>query len=187
MCQGKTAIEITKDKEKKCFVVMFGIVYHRDEPLASDRLTPIKVFASKTKAKAFIENETNNRKEEWKFTESLWETDYEFYATNNQYTYCWEICETQVDDEIQSDFHYPPIEKENEVLRNECWNLRKQLSEVTQRNAVAATYATMWDGGRDYTKEHVLENLHTVKEVLAGDHKKVTELFEKWLKDRETK
>ncbi len=185
MCQGKTAIETTKDKAKKCFVVMFGIVFNREEPLACDRLTPVKVFASKTKAKAFIENETNKHKGEWKFTESLWSTDYEFYATNHQVTYFWGIYEPELDDEVPSDFHYPPIENENEVLRNECYRLRRELAEVTQRNAVAATYATMWDGGRDYTKEAVLDNLQTVRDVLAGDHAKVRELYEDWKKNEE--
>lgn len=193
MCQKP--IETTNDKPKrKCFVVLFSIPYDQDEseqPFSiknADDYSPIKVFTSLVRAKSYIEKAAESHKEQFGIVETYWENEFTFWGVKeNKHEYKWEINETDLDDEVESDFHYPPIEKENDVLRKECYRLRKDLADVTQRNAVAATYATMWDGGWNYTKERVLEILHIVRDVLAGDHQKVTELFENWLRNREAK
>lgn len=181
-------------KNLKCFVVLVTLDRDAREAFGIETaydFQPIKIFASEIMAKSYCET----RAQEWariaKFSSAKihWLNDYTLVCDVEDYFNAqrWEIHGTVIDDAVPSDFHYPQIEKENEVLRNECYRLRKELADVTQRNAVAATYATMWDGGRDYTKERVLDNLHAVKDVLAGDHAKVLELFEAWKKTEENK
>lgn len=199
MCQGKTAITcpMFKAKEKKSvWTVLFTAGNEAKESFGKDTafyFVPIKIFASHLMAKVYCEHRVREVQSRYNFlvvdwvnddTVILYKTGIDDETRHIPYAR-WEIHETHVDDEVPADFHYPQIEKENEVLRNECWNLRKQLADVKQRNAVAATYATMWDGGKDYTKEQVLQNLNTVKDVLAGDHSKVLELYENWKKEED--
>ena len=195
MCQKPT--ETTNNKPKrKCFVVLFTCGREAKEEFGNETaidFSPIKIFSSNLRAKVYCEHRAREFQDNFKSITLYWENDstLRLYKQEGEkqaeLDFRWEIYETEIDDDVPSDFHYPQIEKENEVLRNECYRIRKELADVTQRNAVAATYATMWDGGWNYTKEMVLENLHIVKDVLAGDHKKVTEIFENWLKNRETK
>ena len=195
MCQKPT--ETTNDKPKrKCFVVLFTCGREAKEEFGNETaidFSPIKIFSSNLRAKVYCEYRAREFQENFKSITLYWENDSTLLLYKQEgekqaeLDFRWEIYETEIDDDVPADFHYPQIEKENEVLRNECYLLRKALADVTQRNAVAATYATMWGGGLNYTKERVLENLHIVKDVLAGDHKKVTELFEEWLKQREKK
>lgn len=195
MCQKPT--ETTNDKPKrKCFVVLFTCGREAKEEFGNETamdFSPLKIFASNLMARVYCEHRGREFQSKDKTIILEWENADTLYlykqeGDKQEELDCkFEIYETDIDDDVPADFHYPQIEKENEVLRNECYRLRKELADVTQRNAVAATYATMWDGGWNYTKERVLENLHIVKDVLEGDHKKVTELFENWLKYRETK
>lgn len=182
MCQGKTAIKNEQPK-KTVWVVLYC---EREDKEPSGAL---KVLSSKLRAKLYCEEAGKKWFSDSQKVEGTgyWENDYTYALVKpNGETYCtWVLEETVIDDDVESSFHYPPIEKENEVLRNECYRLRRELAEVTQRNAVAATYATMWDGGRDYTKEHILDNLQSVREVLSGDHRKVRELYENWKKNEE--
>ena len=195
MCQKPTEIKETNTKHK-CFVVLFTCGREAKEAFGSETamdFSPLKIFASNLMARVYCEHRAREFQSKDKTIILEWENAYTLLLykqegdKQEELDYRFEIYETDIDDDVPSDFHYPQIEKENEVLRNECYRLRKELADVTQRNAVAATYATMWDGGWNYTKERVLENLHIVKDVLEGDHKKVTELFENWLKYRETK
>ena len=181
MCQGKTAIS-NEPKSNKVYVVTFTAYVKDDTPDYA-----LKVFSSKLRAKAYCEQKASHWSGPGHLTVTCtWVDDYTIVRYVNGVANCkFEIDETDIDDEVPADFHYPQIEKENEVLRNECYRLRKELADVTQRNAVAATYATMWDGGKDYTKERVLDNLQIVKDVLAGDHQKVRELYESWKKNEE--
>ena len=193
MCQKPT--ETTNDKPKrKCFVVLFTCGREAKEEFGNETaidFCPIKIFASTLMAKVHCEHLAREFQRKSKSIIIDWENDSTLLLYKQEgekqaeLEFRWEIYETEIDDDVPADFHYPQIEKENEVLRNECYRLRKELADVTQRNAVAATYATMWDGGRNYNKERVLENLHIVKDVLAGDHAKVRELYEKWKKNEE--
>ena len=193
MCQKPT--ETTNDKPKrKCFVVLFTCGREAKEEFGNETaidFSPIKIFSSNLRAKVYCEHRAREFQDNFKSITLYWENDSTLILYKQEgekqaeLDFRWEIYETEIDDDVPADFHYPQIEKENEVLRNECYRLRKELADVTQRNAVAATYATMWDGGRNYNKERVLENLHIVKDVLAGDHAKVRELYEKWKKNEE--
>ena len=195
MCQKPT--ETTNDKPKrKCFVVLFTCGREAKEEFGNETaidFSPIKIFSSNLRAKVYCEHIGREFQKNSKSIILDWENDSTLLLYKQEgekqaeLGSRFEIYETEIDDDVPADFHYPQIEKENEALRNECYRLRKELADVTQRNAVAATYATLWDGGWNYTKERVLENLHIVKDVLAGDHAKVRVLFEEWLKQRETK
>ena len=151
----------------------------------------LKVLSSKFRAKAYCE-EVGKKwfSEPHKIEGSgFWANDYTYVlAKPNGETICtWVLEETVIDDDVEDSFRYPPIEKENAALRKECQCLREAIVEVTQRNAAAACYATMWDGGLDYTKEAVLDNLAAVREILFGDHKKIRELYEAWKKNEEAR
>ena len=182
MCQKPTENKETNMKHK-CFVVLFTCGDEAKKAFGSETamdFSPLKIFASNLMARVYCECRAR-----------------EFQSKDKTITLEWENADTLLlykqDGDKQEELDYaiergkkdtddPQIEKENEVLRNECYRLRKELADVTQRNAVAATYATMWDGGWNYTKERVLDNLHIVKDVLAGDHAKITELYEVWKK-----
>ena len=178
-----------ENKQIKPRKTVWVVLYlDRDDKAPSGAL---KALSSKFRAKAYCE--ATGKK--W-FSEpnkivgsGFWANDYTYIlAKPNGETICkWVLEETVIDDDVEDTFSYAPIEKENEALRNECARLRKELAEVMQRNAAAACYATMWDGGIDYTKETVLDNLFAVREILAGDHKKVMELFESWKRNEEAK
>ena len=193
MCQKPT--ETTNDKPKrKCFEVLFTCGREAIEEFSNEAaidFSPIKIFSSKLRAKVYCEHRAREFQGNSKSIILDWENDSTLLLYKQEgekqakLDFRWDIYEIEIDDDVPADFHYPQIEKENEVLRNECYRLRKELADVTQRNAVAATYATMWDGGWNYTKERVLENLHIVKDVLAGDHAKVRELYEAWKKNEE--
>ena len=176
-------------ERKRCFVVVFTCDREAKETFGNKTamdFSPLKIFASNLMAKSYCERRGRELQSTDKARILDWENDstllvYKQIGGNQaEEDYRFEIYETIIDDSVPSNFTYPPIEKENEVLRQECYRLRKELADLTQRNAVAATYATMWDGGYNYTKERVLEILHIVKDVLDGDYKKVTELYEKW-------
>lgn len=195
MCQKPTETKDTNTKPK-CFVVLYTTGKEAEEKFGietSRDFLPLKIFSSKANAKYYCYRMGLQKKGDDNAIVLHWENEdtlllFKFNGENyDELRSRWEIHSTDIDSDVPVDFNDPQIEKENEVLRNECYRLRKELAEVTQRNAVAATYATMWDGGRDYTKERVLDNLQIVKDVLAGDHLKVRELYETWKKNEENK
>lgn len=195
MCKKPTE---TKEPEakRKCFVVLYTTGKEAEEKFGlgtSNDFLPLKIFSSQSNARYYCYQMGLKKKGNDINIVLHWENDdtlllFKFNGENyDELQSRWEIHSTEIDSDVPVDFNDPQIERENEVLRNECYRLRKELAEVTQRNAVAATYATMWDGGRDYTKERVLDNLQIVKDVLAGDHLKVRELYETWKRNEENK
>ena len=81
----------------------------------------------------------------------------------------------------------PEVEKENLALKTENKELRKKLSHAEGLNAAARCYLVMYDGGWQYAKEHVLENMHAAKHILEdgeAGNAKINEMFEKWLEAR---
>ena len=53
---------------------------------------------------------------------------------------------------------------------------------------IAKCYLVMYDGGWDYDREHILENMHAARFILEDSkegNQKITEMFEEWLKTRE--
>lgn len=126
---------------------------------------PLKIFSSYQLAKNYVESRETLKGKEW-FWESV---DKLVVKVDDTYDLVYQIHDCYVDDSIPDDFKVPEIEKENIALTNENRQLKKELSEANVKIARAASYATMWDGGYDYTKEAVLENLHMVRSILKGD------------------
>ena len=181
--------------ERKCAVVLCTCGEEAKEQFCETTavdFSPLKVFSSTLRAKDYCEKkarEVISRNKDKRLVYN-WESDttlYIYHYNGENYDDAWrfEIHETEVDNAVPIDFTYPAIEKENESLREECWILRRRMAAVMARNAVAASYATMWDGGYNYTKERVLEVLHKVKDVLAEDYDRSRELFEAWKKEEE--
>ena len=193
---AEAAPEASTDiKEKrKCAVVLFSVGEEAKMQFNTSSawyFGPLKIFSSTLRAKDFCEKKARELIGRDSSLVLHWENEATLrLLKKNGESYdevdsCFEIYETEIDDNVPANFHYPPIEEENEALRNECWILRRRMAAVMARNAVAASYATMWDGGYNYTKERVLEVLHKVKDVLAEDHDISRELFEAWKKEEE--
>lgn len=128
---------------------------------------PLKIFSSYQLAKNYVESRKTLKGKEW-FWESV---DKLVVKVDDTYDMVYQIHDCAVDDSIPDDFKVPEIEKENIALTKENRQLKKEISEANGKIARAASYATMWDGGYDYTKEAVLENLHMVRSILDGNKK----------------
>ena len=130
---------------------------------------PLRIFSSYQLAKHFCE-ERASREILGKTYEWHWD-NYETLVVevNDKYDMVYHIRDAKVEDDIPDDFRVPEIEKENRALMEENRQLRKEISDANVKIAKALSYATMWDGGYDYTKEAVLENLHVVRGILKGN------------------
>lgn len=129
--------------------------------------TPLKIFSSYQLAKNYAESRECLKGKEWH-----WESvDTMVAKIDDEYDMVYQIHDCYVDDSIPDDFKVPEIEKENIALTKENRQLKRELSEANVKIARAASYATMWDGGYDYTKEAILENLHMVRSILDGNKK----------------
>ena len=62
----------------------------------------------------------------------------------------------------------PFIEKENLALKAENDELRNKLADANGIISKARSLITMWDGGWNYDKEHILNNVHKAKEILES-------------------
>ena len=105
---------------------------------------------------------------------------------NPQEHYYFEIEEVNMDQDNKLP-EMPEVEKENLALKTENKELRKKLSHVEGLNAAAKYYLTMYDGGWQYAKEHVLENMHFARFILEDGERgnaKIYEMFESWLEAR---
>lgn len=175
-------------KERKLFIVKFGI----DEIDSNDCI--LKAFSSKMLAqcyikdecKRFIESMHNNIYDE---SFGVWENDLTYcYADSNHIhnRYYYEIDQIELDESIELP-DLPVVEKENLVLKEENNELRKQLAHVKSLNSAAQCFLTMYDGGWDYAKEHVIENMHEARAVLEDGEKGntfVLNMFENWQKTK---
>ena len=105
---------------------------------------------------------------------------------NPQEHYYFEIEEVHMDQDNKLP-ELPEVEKENLALKTENKELRKKLGHVEGLNAAAKCYLTMYDGGWQYAKEHVLENMHSARFILEDGERgnaKIDEMFESWLEAR---
>ena len=77
----------------------------------------------------------------------------------------YEIEEVEVEEEVMLP-ELPEIERENLSLKNENVELREKLANAERSIAEAKCWLTMWDGGWNYDKKHILNNVHTAKSIL---------------------
>jgi len=74
-------------------------------------------------------------------------------------------------------------------LKNENALAKEKLASEMARNAAARCFLTMWDNGRYYDKDHVIENMYAARHALDGDpegDKLLKEMFERWKKNSES-
>ena len=104
------------------------------------------------------------------------------------YDYSFEIEEVDVEQNVVLP-ELPFVEKENLALKTENSELKRKLGHAEGLIAAAKCYLTMWDGGWEYDREHVLENAHAARAVLEDSepgNRKIEEMFEEWLRRRNT-
>ena len=154
-----------RNEKRRFFCVACNLRHKGEED--DDFPTPLKMFPSFLLAKDYAEKcaRKHLKGKDW-----LWENcDTLVAKIDNEYEQMYEIHDCEVDESIPSEFKMPDIEKENHALCEEVRQLKKELGESKAKIAEAHAYAHMWDGGYDYTKEAVLENLHMVRSILEDD------------------
>ena len=169
-------------KERKLYVVKFSI---ND---IGEYFSILKALPSKMLAHQYVEEKCKKRlKESFKPDNAHWENDLTYYYEddkNEKWSYIYEIEPVDLDESIELQ-PLPEVEKENLALKEENNELRKQLAHVKGLNSAAQCFLTMYDGGWDYAKEHVIENMHEARAVLEDGQQSnilITEMFENWQK-----
>lgn len=167
-------------KERKLYVVKFSI---ND---IGECFSILKALPSKMLAHQYVETECKRfMKENFKPDNAHWENDLTYYYEddkNEKWSYIYEIEPVDLDESIKLQ-PLPEVEKENLSLKEENNELRKQLAHVKGLNSAAQCFLTMWDGGWDYAKEHVIENMHEARAVLEDGERGntlVLKMFEDW-------
>lgn len=151
----------------------------------------VKAFASWMKAQAYVEAKVRDMfKEGFRPERGFW---------NDPWMYCyrpdedpanehlWNIEEVEVEEGVGLP-DIPDVEKENKALKTENAKLKTDVEKLSSQIVAAECWLTMWDGGWDYGKEVILENVNAAKAILKGSKEadgKIREMFEGWLKSRE--
>ena len=176
----------------RLFVVKFRIGHDDDFSIS-------KAFASKLSAQQYIESECKRRMQDnynpdngrwidawnYRYENAQQQEDYE--GKEHLYDYLFEIEEVDVEQNIVLP-ELPFLEKESIALKQENKDLRQKLGYAEGLIAAAKCYLVMYDGGWDYDREHILENMHAARFILEDSkegNQKITEMFEEWLKTRE--
>ena len=167
-------------KERKLYVVKFSINH------IGECFSILKALPSKMLAHQYVEEKCKKLlKESFKPDNAYWENDLTYYYEddkNEKWSYIYEIEPVDLDESIELQ-PLPEVEKENLALKEENNELRKQLAHVKGLNSAAQCFLTMWDGGWDYAKEHVIKNMHEARAVLEDGEKGntlVLKMFENW-------
>lgn len=157
------------DKGRKVYCVTCS--EYSDDKAGMDEERPLRVFSALLLAKKFCEGRAariaGSHGGDW-----YWE-NYETLIVwvDDTIGMAYHVRAAEVEDDIPDEFRVPEVEKENKALMAENRQLRKEVSEAAVKIAKALSYATMYDGGYDYAKETVLENLHMVRGILSGKTK----------------
>lgn len=176
---------------EKLFVVKFRI--------GSENFSTLKAFAGRLSAAQYAESEVKRLLKD-KYDPSkgywidAWQYRYEDASRSEDCSgrrcprsYLFEIEEVDVEQDVILP-ELPFVEKESLALKRENNDLRRKLGHAEGLIAAAKCYLTMWDGGWEYDREHILENMHTAKSVLEDGktgNEKITEMFEEWLENGE--
>ena len=151
---------------------------------------PLRAFSSRLLASQFIESKVKDMfKDSFDPAKGIWEDawTYIYESSNDKHYYRIDSIEIEQDAVLPC---IPFVEQENIALKDENKELREKLSRAEGLNAAARCCLTMWDGGWKYAKEHVIENMHAAKDILEDGepgNKKIDEMFENWLKNRDKK
>lgn len=93
---------------------------------------------------------------------------YSYKNPNDKRCSTYEIEEVEVEQSIVLP-ELPFIEKENLTLKAENDELRKKLTDANGAISEARSFLTMWDGGWNYDKEHILKNVHKARDILDSN------------------
>ena len=175
----------------KLFVVKFKIGY-------SDDFSVLKAFAGRLSAQQYVESEVKRLlKDKYDPGGGCWTDAWNYRyedalriedrdGNERTYDYSFEIEEVDVEHDVVLP-ELPFVEKESLALKQENKDLRKKLGHAEGLIAAAKCYLTMWDGGWEYDREHILENMHAARFILEDGNpgnQKITEMFEHWLAQR---
>jgi len=172
---------------KKIYVVKFDIGRSEDDLDA----VHVKAFASRLKASVYVEDKAKELfKESFRPENGAWDDPWHYWYkpdSNPANEYMWEIEEVEVEDGVDLP-DIPDVEKENKALKAENAKLKIDAEKMSSQIAAAECWLSMWDGGWDYGKEIILENVNAAKAILKGSKEadsKIHEMFEAWLKTRD--
>lgn len=171
------------------YVVKFDIGRNGDDLDA----VRVKAFSSRMKAQAYVEAKVQDMfKEGFRPERGFW---------NDPWMYCyrpdedpanehlWNIEEVEVEEGVGLP-DIPDVEKENKALKAENVRLKTDVEKLSSQITAAECWLSMWDGGWEYGKEVILENVNTAKAILKGSKEadgKIHEMFEAWQKAKEAK
>ena len=147
--------------DRKLFCVKFMI-----EP--DEDFDVLKAFSGHLAAKLYVESKIKSHLgEAYKPENGCWENAWTYVYSNavGEHDYRFEIEEVEIEQDIVLP-ELPSIEKENLALKAENNELRDKLSHIEGAISRARRHLVMWDGGWDYAKEHVLENMHKARALL---------------------
>ena len=176
---------------EKVFIVKFKIGY-------DDDFTTLKAFAGRLSAQQYAESECKRLLRDgydpgkgcwvdawnYRYEDAMRCEDRE--GKEHSYDYSFEIEEVDVEQNFILP-ELPFVERESLALKRENKELRERLGRAEGLIAAARCYLVMYDGGWEYDREHILENAHAAKAILEDGeegNRKVTEMFELWLKNR---
>lgn len=173
------------EKSRKIYIVFFSC----DEIDVNLRdMMPLRVFASRLNAKKYAEESAENMLCDSECGKPEWVSGDEYYWNVKGKTRIWKIEEADLDESVE-DVKTPEIELENDALKNENALLKEKLASEMARNAAARCFLTMWDNGKYYDKDHIIENMYAARHALDGDpegDKLLKEMFERWKKNSES-
>lgn len=173
------------EKSRKIYIVFFSCDERDVNPCD---MMPLRVFASRLNAKKYAEKSAENMECDSECGKPEWVSGDEYYWNVNGKTRIWKIEEADLDESVE-DVKAPEIELENDALKNENALVKEKLASEMARNAAARCFLTMWDHGRYYDKDHVIENMYAARHALDGDpegDKLLKEMFERWKKNSES-
>ena len=151
------------DAKKKLFVVKFK--FEDDDK----DVVILKAFAGHLSASQYVDSDVKNWDKDYEPENGIW-TDpwhYSYKNPNDKRYSTYEIEEVEVEQSIVLP-ELPFIEKENLTLKAENDELRKKLADANGAISEARSFLTMWDGGWNYDKEHILKNVHKAKAILES-------------------
>lgn len=148
---------------KKLFVVKFK--FEDDDK----DVVILKAFAGHLSASQYVESEVKTWNSDFKPECGIWTDPWNYSYKNPIDGRCqtYQIEEVEVEHNIVLP-ELPFIEQENLALKNENSELREKLARLEESVAGARRFLSMWDGGWNYDKEHILKNVHAAKDILES-------------------
>ena len=148
---------------KKLFVVKFK--FEEDD----QEFVILKAFAGHLSASQYVESEAKNWNKDFKPEDGIWTDPWHYLCKGDHAgrSQMYEIEEVEVEQCVVLP-ELPFIEQENLSLKNENDELRKTLACLEKSVAGAKRFLTMYDGGWNYDKEHILKNMHLARDILES-------------------